>query len=399
MTKSRLIVGAVLSVALPALALGQSVTERLNRLEQKVEEQQKSLAGALGVDVHALASVSYQYSFNKPRPRDAVGLRSFMNDHDEINLQEASLFISRNVEDSAWGFNLVTDFGDLAEDLGAATLWGSSSESSNAFELREAYLTYTLPIADGITVKAGKFVTLLGYEIIPTWDNINENITRSILFGFAIPFTHTGITASVPLGDLFTVELGVVNGWDNVDDNNRSKTLLGGIGISPMENLSMYFAGTFGSEQANNQQRGVVTANLVYDVTDDVQIVLDAVYGNEDNLLPRRDHKAPLRVRHADWFGTAAYLNVDVTEDLFVSLRGEWFEDPDGVRTGAVSRFGNGGSTFWEGTVTAAYKLADAVTLRAEYRHDESSSPFFNKEGRRLLGGNDAVVGELVLAF
>jgi hypothetical protein len=37
-------------------------------------------------------------------------------------------------------------------------------------------------------------VTLAGYEVIEAWKD--PNITRSILFGFAIPFTHTGIRAN-----------------------------------------------------------------------------------------------------------------------------------------------------------------------------------------------------------
>ena len=47
-----------------------------------------------------------------------------------------------------------------------------------------------------------EFVTLLGEEIIPTYSNQNYNESHSYIFGFGIPFTHTGIRAQTPLSGL-----------------------------------------------------------------------------------------------------------------------------------------------------------------------------------------------------
>jgi hypothetical protein len=394
--------GLATVLVLPSTGLAQNVNERLSQLEKKVEEQGKSIAGLLGVDIHALVSTVYQYSFNKPDGN--VELRSFALNHDNIDLHQASLFVSRMKEDESFGFKFVTDFGEEAEALGAATAWGSSGESDNSFELREAFLTYKVPIGDGITLKGGKFVTLMGYEIIPTYDNPNPNITRSVLFGFGIPFTHTGLTANMPLGDMVTFEVGVVNGWDNPDDNNKSKSLLGGIGISPMDQLSMYFAGSYGPELSDNNtaQRGVVTANIVYTATDQLTFVLDGVYGNEsDRLTSRQSDKDPAAlIRHADWYGGVAYAIVQFTDELSLALRGEIFDDPDGVRTGIGGLRGKApGGTLWGVTPTISYRLTDNILARVEYRHDEASEPFFNKDGERLLPGNDSVAGQLSLMF
>ena len=42
----------------------------------------------------------------------------------------------------------------------------------------------------------GKFVTPIGAEVIESQDN--WNYTRSILFGYAIPFYHVGVRATCP---------------------------------------------------------------------------------------------------------------------------------------------------------------------------------------------------------
>src|SRR5436309_1397363 len=74
-------------------------------------------------------------------------------------------------------------------------------------EVQEVYALYAPDWAGGWQVKAGKFVTLLGSEVIEAPSNFNYS--RSFLFGFAIPFTHTGVLFTPPLGDKFAATVGV----------------------------------------------------------------------------------------------------------------------------------------------------------------------------------------------
>ena len=48
-------------------------------------------------------------------------------------------------------------------------------------------------------LSAGRFVTLLGEEIIPTYSNQNFNETRGFVFNLGEPLTHTGVRASYTL--------------------------------------------------------------------------------------------------------------------------------------------------------------------------------------------------------
>ena len=58
----------------------------------------------------------------------------------------------------------------------------------NGRTVQEAYLTWTVPDTSpalkGLSLKGGKFVTLLGAEVIEPWSNYNYS--RSFLFSFAI---------------------------------------------------------------------------------------------------------------------------------------------------------------------------------------------------------------------
>src|SRR5262249_57753422 len=79
-------------------------------------------------------------------------------------------------------------------------------------------VTWAVPddsrVLKGLSIKGGKFVTLLGAEVIEPWSNFN--MSRSFLFSFAIPFTTTGALVSYPITDKISVTGGPIMGWDQV---------------------------------------------------------------------------------------------------------------------------------------------------------------------------------------
>lgn len=404
---------AVLAGAWSQPSLGQTIEERVQVLENKIAERGEAVAEAVGLDVHALLMTDFNWDFNNP-PNDTIPLSTFNYKADTFTVRDAALFIGRQREDESFGGSVVVDFGDTARAIQAR--WGSGTDDqgsnlcgnslgSDCFvELREAYLTYktplTIPSSDApITLKGGKFITLLGYEVIPTYTNFNPNISTSFLFGFSIPFTHTGLLAHFPILDQIALDLGVVNGWDVVDDNNSGKTLLGGLGITPADFLVMYISGTYGEENlpisaggpGAGSKRGVISANAVFTVNDMLQFAVDGTWANDSNRLPARSGSGK---RSANWYGVAGYAIVQPMEKMQIALRGEWFDDPDGTQTGATN-----GQTLWEVTPTFSYGLTDHITFRTEYRHDESDKRFFLTGRDALVRGQDLVFTELILAF
>ena len=104
------------------------------------------------------------------------------------------------------------------------------------FDLQEAYVSGRIPVGNGPVVKGGKFVTLLGYEVIEAPNNLN--FSRSFLFSLAIPLTHVGALVTYPVFDWLSLTAGPVVGWDIADDNNGTMSWTGQIAVTPMKDLS-----------------------------------------------------------------------------------------------------------------------------------------------------------------
>lgn len=369
---------AVLPHMASAAADEPSLRARIDKLEKEFRE---TVDSKLPFDLHALLAVDYLYNFNSPKDRTNT-YRVFDTDSNSISVNEASIYLSRQREDESLGFVLNLDYGDV-----------SVASGSSDVEVRDAYLTYKIPFVDGVTLKAGKFVTLLGYEVLKTWDTFNPNMSRSLLFGYAIPFEHVGGLVNVAVGDMVSIDAGVVNGWDNTTDNNDGKTFLGGVGITPSDMISMYFAGTYGPEQDNNghSKRAALTGVFTITATDALSFVLEADYGNETDLV------GPNMSDSALWYGVAGYAIFQATDDLSFSFRAEGFDDSDGVRLGSPQA--PNGSTTWEITPTVAYQLTHGLLWRAEYRHDESNAKIFQTSSANYVRGQDTIATELIYAF
>jgi hypothetical protein len=254
-------------------------------------------------------------------------------------------------------------------------------------------------------------VTLHGAEVIKSYNNINYNITNSILFGYSIPYTHTGVMGSYAFTDQVSLDLGLVNGWDNVADNNDGKSVHGGLNIAPDPHYSIYISGTYGAEQPANgeSKRLMFTALITVKPTDKVTFLADYNYGNESNVkvapslgTPPDPPGSESLIGHAPgnamWQGVAGYVIVALTDDLQFALRGEVFDDPDGVRT-LVREAGFGpGATYWEFTPTVTYKVVDGLFWRNEYRHDEADKRVF-PHAQTYVRGQDTLATELVYTF
>jgi hypothetical protein len=397
--KKIVLAGLLAAAVLPARpGTAQTIDERITIIEEKIKER----AELLPFDIHALVATDYQYSFNTPKSHN-VSLHVFDINAPSFLVNDAALFVSRQRDDESFGFMIDFDFGKTSQVVNGV------NESTPS--LREAYLTYKTPLAipttdKPITLKAGKFVTLLGEEIIKTWSNFNYNISNSVEFGFGIPYTHVGGLANVPITDMLSFDLGVVNGWDDPTDNNSGLTFLGGFGFTPVDMFSTYIAGTYGPEQPNRSgasDRGVMTWVATIKPIDPFTLVISGTWGNETNIpLPAKGGTFGT----AYWFGSSVYFIYQATEALQFVLRPEIFNDPEGARTGGFTNADTGGNpnapkgagTVWAITPTVAYQLTEHLLARAEYRFDQSSRPYFDRDGHVSTSSN-VLLFEGIFAF
>ncbi len=332
---------------------------------------------------------SYQYDFNDPdEHNNVVGLRAFDRDHNSFILDLAQIQFYRSPgEDGGVGFMIKLNFGKTAERMasdwdGDGTI-GNVSEEDNSVELEEAYITYNFPGLPALQLKGGKFVTLLGAEVIESPKNLN--VSRSLAYTFAIPIGHTGLLMSYAFAPEFTVIGGAVNGWDNVVDSNDGKTFLGGVILAPAELISIALTGVYGAEQPDREgsHRGVGDLVVTIKPVDILTISLNYDYGNESDLGPDRDDTAEWNAAS----GIVALDFVDLPLPIGFAVRGEYFDDSDGARLGPT--FGDYQNA-WEVTGTFKIVLDEGLMARAEYRYDnvESEQPALPARRRRRPGGS-----------
>ena len=157
---------------------------------------------------HAEASWTHNFSSDD---RIIVG-RVFDLEHDDPTFNQLDLTVERSVVVSPdqWDLGGRVEWiwgGDarLIHSVGLFDHYGFDDGPDNQFDLNQAYVDVNVPLGKGLRVRAGKFVTLLGQEVINPIGN--ALYSHSYLFGYAIPFTHTGVLGTYALSDKVTTWL------------------------------------------------------------------------------------------------------------------------------------------------------------------------------------------------
>jgi hypothetical protein len=286
-------------------------------------------------------------------------------------------------EDYRLGFGLVVTAGNDAQKNHAIGIFRDDDDvfpfrNTSYFDLQEAYLSYKVPLGSGLTLKAGKFVTLAGYEVIESPNNLN--FSRSFSYTLGIPFTHVGALVSYTFAEWLTVTAGPIVGWDVADDNNDTLSGTAQVVVTPVKDFAITLNTIIGPEQFSNKSniRYLFNPILSYTGINKVTLAIDTVYGFEENeasITTRRD-------TDATWWGVAGYVAYDWTEKFRTAARAEYFRDADGARSSGPPGTGLGSKlSLWEVTGTLQYKIWKGLVGRLEYRHDQADEKAFKVHG------------------
>jgi Putative beta-barrel porin-2, OmpL-like. bbp2 len=371
-----------------------SLDDSVGVLDKRIADSKSALEGALGIGISGFLDTSYQWSSNHPKnPRNITG-RYFDKDYNKLVFNNFHVAVEKPEKDWGVGFRLSGDFGRTGELLREATLWGKSLHDEPSAEVREAYLTTTIPIGEGIGVKGGLFVTPLGTEILPNPGAYNDNFSRSFLFNFAIPLRHLGVLFSYPIVKTFSVSAGVVTGWDNPRDNNQQPSFIGGIGFTPTEQFALASNVIYGAEQRSNNgdQRFTMSHVATIKPFDPLALILEYTYGREENASLGG-------TRDAVWQGIAGIASYGWTDRFTTALRGEYFHDRDGARLGGNFAGTHAKNSVAEATLTGAYKFTKMLLGRVEVRQDWSDEAFFKKGASSADKNQTTLAGQLIYTF
>lgn len=343
-----------------------------------------------GFDLTGHADVGYAFLAGSGKFVSGANDRVFDFKHDAAYFHALDLTFT-NTPDNGWGGLMDITIGKDADTIAAyGTISKSKGPANGANHYVDPTQLYVYYGAAPFSIIAGKYVTNAGAEVIKS--DGDTNYSRSILFGYAIPFTHTGVRATYKFGDTLTVLGGVNEGWDAVQDPNHDLTVELGATFAPSKSASLagsYYGGkelvTNYPKSDLNGMRHLIDLVGTFNVTDQLALVLNYDWGMQD--------QARVDGGRARWDGIAGYVNYQFNDQWRLSLRSEYFNDRDGYRTGVVQKW-------TEGTVTVAYLPAKEWEIRVEGRFDHSDgSAFLEPDGITPTGRQHSFGLEVLYKF
>jgi hypothetical protein len=313
------------------------------------------------ITVNGFLSVWYEYNTNRPAS-SRNQYRVFDFDENTVGIDAAELVLQKPVaRPGDVGFRVDAVAGAVARVASAAGLFQGQD-----FDLQQAFVSYVAPLGSGLRFDFGKFVTHMGYELIEGYDGWNDNATRSINFGYAIPFTHTGLKTTYTFSDQLAGMLLLCNGWDVVRDNNSGKSVGVQLVWTPSRTLTVTGNYIGGPEQpdTSGNWRNVGDAVVQWKATDRMVFTLELDFGGEPGAVTVGET--------ATWSGIAGYARFGLSDSFALNLRGEYFADPDGARTGLAQYLK-------EVTLTPEWRISTHFLVRADFRVDWSNRDVFEK--------------------
>jgi hypothetical protein len=353
------------------------------------------------IDFGGSIDVAYTYNTQKSTNPGFVENPTRVNDvfHNEVTLHNVILNIGREANDEQmFGFGFMPTIGTDGQftqgglDFGAGAI---DVRGGNDFDVLEAYGSVNY---GAVTVKAGKFLSAAGSEVISSHEN--ATFSRSFKFGNARPLTHTGVLAEITAVEredgesLFDVSLGYTNGWDQVRSTNDAPTFITAAGLSPAEFFSVNVNWIYGWSD-----RGRVGANNSFSHLIDI-VSRIAIPETGLSLLLGFDYYTDENEGGAagtsNYYGLTGTLKLDFDnpldsedgDNMYVAFRGEFFDDADlflGSITGPAGPVGGAitGSQLWDLTGTLGYWVTDATLFRFETRYDHANATIFDDGSRQ----------------
>ena len=340
---------------------------------------------------HGLIYLDLGYSLSSTEPANhawrSKGTTSVL---DRVEFNNATIGLANEAApDSRFGFEVGVQTG-IDPDSGVP----DENAVGGASTLKHLYytnLSYLFPLGRGLELTGGLIPGFPGY---PSFHAIeNPSYTRHYGVDY-VPYFLWGVRATYPFTERLAASVFVVTGWDYLVDANDV----------PSYGLQFRWQAT---------ERAIITQNLYYGsdqaatAVDYWRFVSNTVaewrfgsfllagsftYGTE------RQAELPGEPRFG-WTAGALWVQWMATQNLRFALRPEFFDDPNGLMTGARQ-------TLSAVAVTAEYRLSpiewNTVSARAEIRLDRSTGDeggFYEGPDNSLVPDQQLLIVALMWKF
>ncbi|MFO1519473.1 MAG: outer membrane beta-barrel protein [bacterium] len=296
-----------------------------------------------GTQVSATAQGSYSYSFNQPAEvGGAPGANAFRaNDplHNRVRLNVLRLGLDHpSTAESPFGYNFTFTFGQdpgafaPRDSINVPVAGQRGNPSTQYFAVQQAYLSYRVPLLEGLTFTLGQFATPVGAEVADGPSNTFFLFSRGLNTTQGQPYYHAGgcarlVTNEVKDGDTVTNRLEFVacgvNGWDSTLGHEPGGTAILGVNWTPVAPLALSLNYLIGD--APGGPRGLADFVATWTINDNWSLGanIDFAHGHD-----------PMTRQQGYWGGASLYQQWAPASWIRATTREEIFRDAQGLRTG-----------------------------------------------------------------
>jgi hypothetical protein len=331
--------------------------------------------------LHAFVDAYYAFDFNEP----VSGNRGLMgngqthiyshNRHNEFAINQALIRASYSGNRIRGAFSL---------QAGTYPQANYAKEPAMFRNIYEAYAGYG--ITENLFVDAGVFASHIGFESAISMDNLT--LTRSIMADNT-PYYESGIKLSYEVNKKLSVKGLVLNGWQNIVENNKNKAIGSQLQFKPRENVLLNSSTFFGKEAPSYDT--VSTMRYFHNFYTKIDLRKISLIAAFDIGFQKK------RVGQGAycWFNPNVIISYLVFSKVKVAARLEYYHDKNGVivYTGTSRGFQN-----FAPSLNVDFKIHDDLVWRIEGRVFKSKDRIYQKS-TSLSSMDIFVVSSLAIKF
>ena len=325
------------------------------------------------------------YMHNRNLPKDTE--RNFTTQavrNGEFNVNLA--YVEAKVEEKNYRGRLAFQWGTSVNANYAAEITTEKYSNQNSVKnIQEAYTGFK--IGKDTWIDAGIFFGNIGHESWISQNNVNY--TRAFALDY-VPYYSSGVRLSHKFSDKLSGQLQVLNGWQNITDNNKDKSFGSQIKYLLSQNLILTLNQFVGNEAPNNERKQIrLYQNTILEwiLSDRFSLVgqfdvgaqkakqsfiYEPWLGAYDPSLG--DYRETESRVYRQWYHGTIWASYKITPEYRFSLRVERFYDPLQVMVNTGTRNG-----FMSNGYTATFDVLtfDPGLIRFEYVYRRSADSVF----------------------
>lgn len=308
--------------------------------------------------VGGFADLYYQYDFNQPLSNERPPFIYNHKKHNRPSLNLAVLKLSYNNKKLT---------GNMALMAGDYSRYNLAAEPRLLQHVYEANIGYRF--TDKFSAEAGILPSHIGMESAISKDC--WNLSRSLLAENS-PYYETGIKLNYTFSPKWTASVLLLNGWQNIKENNRSKAVGTQVQIKPDDKWMISYSSFIGNEQPDSvAARLRVFQNLyaTYVLTQKLNIAVLTDVGTEGAT---------------SWWGAAGILQYRWAAKWKATARGEYYSDAGSVIVKAYPLTGIQVQGYSLGVDFLPRKW---IMIRSEAKYMNAEQAIFTRNGKQVPDG------------